>query len=200
LNIGYAPSLTVELLPRALRRFQESNPGVKVTLHDLSTEAMLAGLLEQRLHLAMMLRPSAKIRRGLVFESLARYAVCVAVHPSHPLASAKKIGLGKLVAERLIVYTRQDYPEYHDWLADLFRPLGAMPPIGEEHDSVTSLIASIEAGRGVAIVPECLACLAGPRLKLRPLAVKLEPFDVGLTRCSGTPGDLVARFVEAART
>jgi DNA-binding transcriptional LysR family regulator len=42
--VAYAPSLTVELLPGALRCFRESNPGVRVQLHDLSTREMLDGL------------------------------------------------------------------------------------------------------------------------------------------------------------
>jgi len=198
LRIGYAPSPTVEILPRALRRFQESVPGVKVTLHDLSTEAMLSGLMDASLDLAMMLRPTDKVRRGLVFTAVQRYTVCVAVQPEHPLARARRVSLRKLSSERLIVYTRKDYPEYHEWLAKLFKPLGGMPAIGEEHDSVTSLIASIEAGHGVAIVPECLACMSGPRLKLRPLDDKLDPFVVGLARCTGKPGKLVLQFLEAA--
>src|SRR5580765_6164099 len=44
IHVGYAPSLTVELLPRALRFFQEANPGVRVRLHDLSTQEILRGL------------------------------------------------------------------------------------------------------------------------------------------------------------
>ena len=42
IHVGYAPSLTVELLPRALRCFRESNPGVRVQLHDLSTRGNVA--------------------------------------------------------------------------------------------------------------------------------------------------------------
>ena len=80
-----------------------------------------------------------------MFKGLVRYPVCVAVHPTHSLADARRVSLGKLVKERLIVYTRKDYPEYHDWLAEVFQPVGGVPAIGEEHDSVTSLIASIEA-------------------------------------------------------
>lgn len=199
LHVGYAPSLTVELLPQALRRFQEHAPGVKVTLHDLSTEAMLSGLREGRLQVAMMARPSAKARRGLVSEDLKRYRVCVAVSPTHPLAAAKRVSLRRLADERLIAYTREEYPEYHEWLAEVFKPLGRVPVIGEEHDSVTSLIASIEVGRGVGIVAESHACLSGPRLKLRPLTVQSEPLVVSLVRRTGKPDNLVACFVEAAR-
>jgi DNA-binding transcriptional LysR family regulator len=199
LHVGYAPSPTVELLPHALRRFQEEAPGAKVTLHDLSTGAMLAGLQERHLQVALMIRPSRNALRGLVFEALRRYAVCVAVAPSHPLAAARRVRLKELSDERLIVYTRADYPEYHDWLAELFKAVGRMPSVAEEHDSATSLIASIEAGRGVAIVPECLACLSGPRLKLRPLADPVDPFVVGVARCKGPAGDLVTRFIRAAK-
>ena len=38
IHVSYAPSLTVDHLPRSLRYFRESNPGVRVELHDLSTE------------------------------------------------------------------------------------------------------------------------------------------------------------------
>src|SRR5262249_6565892 len=44
LHVGYAPSPTVRLLPATLRAFQTEFPKVRVKLHDLSTEEMLAGV------------------------------------------------------------------------------------------------------------------------------------------------------------
>ena len=38
INVGYVPSGTVEILPRALRLFRGRFPTVHVTLHDLSAE------------------------------------------------------------------------------------------------------------------------------------------------------------------
>src|SRR5471030_2852962 len=38
LHVGYAPSLTVRLLPKTLMLFEREHPGVRVSLHDLSTE------------------------------------------------------------------------------------------------------------------------------------------------------------------
>jgi len=43
------------------------------------------------------------------------------------------------------------------------------PRVTEEHDGVTSLVAAVEAGRGLALVPSCLSCMVGARLKLIPL-------------------------------
>jgi hypothetical protein len=43
IHVGYAPSLTIEILPRALKFFQEANPGVRVQLYDLSTKKCCVG-------------------------------------------------------------------------------------------------------------------------------------------------------------
>src|ERR1700683_2427650 len=53
LRVGYAPSLTVELLPQALRSFERECPGVRVTLHDLSTEECVQRLTNRKLDVAL---------------------------------------------------------------------------------------------------------------------------------------------------
>src|SRR5882762_3177880 len=199
IHVGYAPSLTVELLPRALRSFQEANPSVRVQLHDLSTQEMLRGLRDGKLHVALIIQVSTKVLTGLVFEELHRYAVCVAVHPAHPLARVRKIGLERVAAERLITLTLADYPEYHAWLSNLFTPLKRPPQIAEEHDSATSLIASVEAGRGVALVHQDFDCLSGPRLKIRPLTPAPPPFVVGVARRKGENSVATEKFMAALR-
>src|SRR5215207_2956046 len=65
IQVGYAPSLTVEILPRALRQFQEANPGIRVQLHDLSTREMLRGLSDGKLHVALIIETPPKVMRGL---------------------------------------------------------------------------------------------------------------------------------------
>ena len=199
IHVGYAPSLTVEILPRALRSFQEANPGVRVQLHDLSTEEMLSGLREDHLDVALLIHPTEKALTGLAFEELARYPVCVAAHASHRVARARKTGLDDLVNERLIVYTRKDYPEYHDWLTSLFVPLKKSPHIAEEYDSATSLIAAVEAGRGVALVPRAFECFSGPRLKVRPISPAPPPFIVGAARRKKLNSAQAEKFIAAIK-
>ena len=90
IHVGYAPSLAVELLPSALKFFQEAKPGVGVQLHDSSTQEMLRGLRDGKLHVAMLVQVSAKVLAEFVFEELQWYAVCVAMHPAHPLGARAK--------------------------------------------------------------------------------------------------------------
>jgi DNA-binding transcriptional LysR family regulator len=197
IHVGYAPSLTVQILPQALRSFQSEFPGVRVSLHDLSTEEMLGGLRDGKLQVALGIPPTGDKLHGLHFDELARYPICVAVAPNHPLARARSVTRANLAQESLIAYGRAGYPEYHDELDSLFAPTGR-PPIAEEHDSVTSVIAAVEAGRGVAVVPSCLACMSGPRLKLLPLVPAPPQIVVGAVRRAGTPSTTVQRFIAAA--
>lgn len=199
LHVGYAPSLAVELLPRALKVFQETNPGVRVQLHDSSTQEMLRGLRNGKLHVALLVQVSPKVLAEFIFEELQRHAVCVAVHPAHPLARARKVGLQQVAQERLIAFTLADYPEYHAWMADLFAPLNRPPQIVEEHDSATSLIAAVEAGRGVALVSQRLDCLSGPRLKIRALQPAPPPLVIGVARRKGENSAATEKFMTALR-
>ena len=195
IQVGYAPSLTIQILPRALRAFQAKFPKARVALHDLSTEEMLSGLRAGKLQVALMVRSPRKMLRGLQFQELARYPMCAALAPKHPLAEFQTVSLDQLAKEPLIAYSRRDYPEYHDMVKEIFGH-GRLPQIAEEHDSVTSVIAAVESGRGFALVPKCVEFMAGPRVKLIPLAPPPGPIPVGAVWKKGT--NVVKEFIAAA--
>jgi LysR family transcriptional regulator, benzoate and cis,cis-muconate-responsive activator of ben and cat genes len=136
---------------------------------------------------------------GLIFEPLRQYAVCVAAHPSHPLMKLRKVGLKHIAGERLIAYTASDYPEYHAWIIRLFEPTHQAPNIAEEHDSSTSLIAAVEAGRGIALVQQGFECLTGPRLKVRALMPAPPPFVVGIAHQKDIRSKATEDFINAVR-
>jgi LysR family transcriptional regulator, benzoate and cis,cis-muconate-responsive activator of ben and cat genes len=199
INVGYAPSLTIQILPQALRKFQEKFPGVRVALHDLSTEEMLSQIGEKKLQVALTVRPPARLLRGLNVEELARYSIRVAVALKHPLAKSKSISLEQISREPLIAYSREDYPEYHEMLEKLFAPVGRKPRIAGEHDGVSSIVAAVEAGRGLALVPSCVASMVGSRLKLLPVKPALPAVPVVAIWRKESETELVKNFIAAAR-
>jgi LysR family transcriptional regulator, benzoate and cis,cis-muconate-responsive activator of ben and cat genes len=199
LHVGYAPSLTARFLPRTLRAFQARSPGVRVKLHDLSTEEMLGGLREGALQMAFVVRLTPSLLRGLRFEELARDPMCLAVSPKHPLAGRRTVKLAEAAREPLITYSRQDYPDAHENLVAMFAALKSKPRIAEEHDSVSSLIAAVEAGNGVAIAPQSLSCTAGPRLRLIPFSPALAPLVVGAAWIKNGLTPVAEQFLICAR-
>ncbi len=199
IHVGYAPSLMVQILPATLRKFQDAFPDVRVALHDLSSEEMLAQLAAGKLQVALTVHPPAKMLRGLVFVELAHYAMVVAVAPNHPLAKLKAVTLRQVAPEPLIGLNRKDYPEYHVETRKLFAAVGLKPNFAEEHEGGTGIVAAVEAGRGVALVPSSLACIVGTRVKLIPLKPALPPIRVGALWCKGKSSAQVEKFVAAAK-
>ena len=192
LNVGYAPTPTVRILPATLRAFQAERPEVRVKLHDLTTDEMVAGLRNGVLQIAFLVRPSRAMLRGLHFEELARDQLRLAVPPAHPFARLRSISVARLAGESLVAYSRTEYPDYHELLAALFAGTKKQPRIVEEHEGGGGLVTAVEAGTGLALVAQSLACSIGPRLKLIPLTPAPAPIIIG----AAWPGD---RLTPAAR-
>jgi DNA-binding transcriptional LysR family regulator len=199
LHVGYAGSPTVRILPATLRMFQAGLPGVRVRLHDLSTEEMLSGLREGKLQIALLVCPAPARLRGLKFEELARIDMCVAVSPKHPLARRRAFAVADLAQQPLIALTRAEYPDYHEMLDNLFAAHRLKPRIAAEHDSIASLITDVEAGAGVALVSESLVCVTGPRLKILPLSPPAPPLIVGAAWPARESVPAAARFLQCAK-
>lgn len=180
LHVGYSPTPTVEILPPALAAFQKAVPGVQVLLHDMSGDEIADGLRGGTIQLAVTPWPGAEYVPDVEFESLKTYPVCVALPRDHPLARMKSIPLAKFAAEPLIILSRKDYPGAHSFTEDLLRPLGLKPRVALECDSGSSLVAAIEAGRGIALTLPLLKLVTGKRLVYRPLTGVTEMVSVGV--------------------
>ena len=98
-----------------------------------------------------------------------------------------------------MAYDRADYPEYHTMLEELFRATGQKPRVVEEHGSAPGLVAAVEIGRGVAIVPSCMSMLTGSRVKLIPLHPAPPPLRVGAAYDPKHFSLAAGKFLTAAR-
>jgi DNA-binding transcriptional LysR family regulator len=199
LHIGYIPIPTAEILPRALEAFRKAVPRVKLVLHDLSTDELIAGLHDGTFELAIMVQPIERTA-GIEFETLRSYVWCVAMSRAHPLARLKSIPLEKLAGEGLVILSRKSYSEYHRILEHIFAPVSGKPRIAMECDSEDSLFMEVEAGRAIAVVTTIAKLATGKRLVYRPLAGTTEIQLVGIARA--TNGDVTPageRFCEILR-
>ena len=199
LHVGYAPSLTASFLPQALRAFHDVMPKVRVRLHDCSTAEMLAGLREAKLELAFTVRVGPGLLRRFQFAELRRDPICLAAALNHRLARKRTVTLQEAALEPLITYSRKDYPDAHQFVTNLFARMKSKPAIAEEHDSVSSLIAAVEAGNGVAVATRSLECISGLRLKLIPISPAPEPLIIGAAWIGQKLSPSAEQFLDCAK-
>lgn len=199
LNVGYAPMPTVRFLPPALRAFRKQFTGIRVKLHDLSPEEMLAGLHEGRLQLAFSVRPTRAMLRGLQFEEFGRDHMRLAVGRNHPLAKLRSVSVKQLETQSLVAYGRKEYPEYHAYLAAVFGGVKTLPPIVEEHDDGVALVTALETDSSVAILPQSLEFTTGSRIKLIPIVPSPPPLVVGVAWVPSRITPTAERFLQITR-
>ena len=199
LHVGHSPTPFAEILPKTLRAFQRAMPNVHVRLHDWSNKTILEGVRDGRLQLGLITRsPKTSALPDVWFEELLRQRVCVAVAPQHPFARRRAIPLTEVAAEPLVGLTREDYPNYYDYLSIIFSKLKQKPRVIEEHDSMSGIMSAVEAGTGVAIGPDFCYSF-GNRVKFFHLTPEPKPFSVGIVALRGRLSPAAAKFWECAK-
>src|SRR6201993_1277463 len=185
LHVGYSPTPVAEILPKILRAFQRKMPNVHVRLHDWSNQAILDGVRDGRLQLGLIVPPpKASSLPDLRYEELFHERVCVAVAPQHQFARRRAVPLADVAAEPLIGLTREDYPNYYDYLSMIFSKVKQKPRVVEEHDSFSAVMSAVEAGTGVAIATD-FGYSFGKRVKFLHLTPEPKPVSVGIVGPKG---------------
>jgi DNA-binding transcriptional LysR family regulator len=199
LRVGYAPSLAAGMLSVAVENFTQTHPNAHVELFDLSTAEMLVGLQGDTLDVALCVGQQCPIR-GLKWTPLVRAPWRLAVNRNHPLARRAQVTPAEVADERLLVYSKRDYPEYWDAINTWLHHHGQRPRVAGEYGGAENLMAAVEAGLGVAVVSTQMARLFPNRVCLITLAAAPEPVRIAVGyRANRTDDKPLAVFIEELR-
>jgi LysR family transcriptional regulator, benzoate and cis,cis-muconate-responsive activator of ben and cat genes len=199
LHVGYSPTPFAEILPKTLRAFQRAMPNVHVRLHDWSNKTILDGVRDGRLQLGLIVPPpKASSLPDLRYEELFHERVCVAVTPQHQFARRRTVPLTEVAAEPVIGLTREDYPNYYDYLSMIFSNVKQKPRVIEEHDSMAGVMSAVEAGTGVAIGVD-FGYSFGNRVKFLHLTPEPKPISIGIAGTKGRLSPVAEKFWQCAK-
>ncbi len=199
IHVGYSATPTTEILPRILRLFQQTHPQIRVDLREMSTQGMLFGLRERTLDAALIVSISPHDFLGLTVQELGRYPVRVATRRKHRFVQWREVPMREIANEPLVTYSQKEFPEARAGLLKILLPYTRSPNIVEEYNSPMSLIAGIEAGRGVALDFQSLSLIAGDRLTLRPVSPAPPPLPIAIAHRTDEISEATTAFVAAVR-
>jgi DNA-binding transcriptional LysR family regulator len=190
-RVGSSASSSVEIIPRALRAFQHTNPEVTVNVRRMPMRDLPRALRSGELDVSLSVYGSPEDFRGLSVEPLGTYPVRVAVHKAHRFARLREVPMTELAKETIL--EAQGHTK-------IFLPYISGLKTVDEYDSVESLIAGVETGRGVAVVYQVVSRIAGGRLVLRPLKPSPEPPPIVVAYRKDGVSATIAAFMAAVRT
>jgi DNA-binding transcriptional LysR family regulator len=176
LNIGYVANLFYDLLPVTLASFQRSFPTIPINLFDMTCGDQFRALQDGKIDLGFVGLREPIEERGLQFRVIASYETVAAVAKDNPLAKKTVIKLKELKPMFFIGMSEASYPGYRRWLTQTCRKVGFSPKVLQDADIERTLIQSVAAGLGVALLPDQVKKLPHDSVVFRELTplVKTE--------------------------
>src|SRR5207245_1235609 len=116
-----------------------------------------------------LLRLPAKTE-GLVFRTIAREALYVALPSSHRLARLTVLQLSNLAEEPFVLYPDHPRPSWTEFIVGLCQQAGFRPIVVQRTVEIQTTLSLVAAGIGVSIVPRCIGNLQRKDVVCRRLA------------------------------
>lgn len=197
LRIGFVTPAEYSFLPDRLREFRGQAPGVRLQLHEMTSDAQAAALLDGTLDAGFVLPPLAVA--GLQYRPVFRDSLIVALPSRHRLARTRApLAVRDVAGEPLVIFPRDKAPGLHDDVISLFAAAGVAPVVGQEAIQMQTIVSLVAAGLGIAIVPASLRNLGRKGVAYRALKGRSPSVEIGIAVRAGDRDPALERFVQFA--
>lgn len=190
LRVGTLTSVANRLLPGLIRRFAERSPGVTLELREGTDAEVRAWLRGYEIDIGVVTLPAA----GLVTARLLADAMLAVLPADHRLSNAGAITVADLTDEPFIMSAGGCEP----LIRSIFQTVGATPRVRYTIREMGTLLAMVEAGLGVTLVPALALPPALPGARILALTPPVERhLALGLRAITSTAPAVAAFIAEA---
>jgi DNA-binding transcriptional LysR family regulator len=168
--IGFTAAFGYGLLPEMVRQMHERVPGVTLTLKEMVTSEQLEALDSGQLDLGLM-RPHPP-HGGLETTRLGREALMLAIPQAEAKRWPKEPTLACLQAKRFIMYSPYEAGYFYQLVQSRLDAEGVRPDIVDYVPQIHTMLALVDSGVGVALIPETATRLRFEGVVLRRMATK----------------------------
>ncbi|KAF1029268.1 MAG: HTH-type transcriptional regulator BenM [Pseudomonas sp.] len=170
LALGYVSSIALsDLFSQAIQVFAQRFPDVQLTLVECASGSLGAQVADGRLDIGLSRLPPPGRQTDVQTLSLGEERLVAAVSRDSPLAAHTEVSLAQLSAYPLILFPADYGSGLNQSIAQLYRHNGLPLRPGPTGRQITSIIALVAAGQGVALVPACTQSLMNKGVTYRPL-------------------------------
>ncbi|MBD9459168.1 LysR family transcriptional regulator [Pseudomonas sp. PDM05] len=168
LALGYVSSIALsDLFSQVIHAFAQRFPDVQLTLVECASGSLGAQVADGRLDIGLSRRlPQSSEVQAL---SLGQEPLVAALASDSPLARQAQVSLAQLSAYPLILFPADHGSGLNQSIEQLYREHGQPLRAGPTGRQITSIIALVAAGQGVALVPQCAQSLMHKGVTYRPL-------------------------------
>ena len=176
LSVSFLPSARLLVL-EAVDHYRRRHGAIHLALDEALDEHQLAGLVAGRIDVAVV--RDRRERPSLSFQRLIDAGLCVALPPSHPLATRGELSYADLASEDFVLWPRHESPEGFDRVIAGCRHAGFEPHVAAETSGAQMVAALVAAGVGVSVLGSGLGGIIQPGVAFVPLRDERDTLYVG---------------------
>lgn len=176
-TVGFIPAASFTLLAQLLATVQAQLPDVQIVLREMQTVDQIEAIGTDRIELGI-LRPFAP-RSFTESAAIFREPFVLAVPVEHPLAEKDAVPLLALEGQAFIQFCPSESRYLYELVAARLRTEVVAPETVQTLSHTHSILALVDAGVGLALVPRSASRLRYAGVAFRPLQ-DAEGFDVEL--------------------
>jgi DNA-binding transcriptional LysR family regulator len=149
LKLGCALTVSTYVLPKILKRYCTTYPGVEVSVHTGRSEQVLQMVLSDDVHCAL---ERTVHHPEIVTVPLYEDDLVLVAAPSHELAHVRATTVEAIGREQLILFDKGS--SYNQLIQGVFRQHGIVPHTLMELDTIEATKKMVEEGLGIALLPK----------------------------------------------
>jgi len=180
-----------------IRSFARRHPEVEVELRDLTAMEQIAALEGGRIHVGI-LRPPVQ-SKALISERLLSETLVVAFPRGHRFKSYGRVVWSALVDEPYVLFSRRRAPAFDALVARACHDAGVSLRVQYEVEHPQTILAIVEAGLGISLVPASLQLARRAGIAYRPLSPPGPELETVIAWRRDSELPLVQAFVRVAR-
>ncbi len=190
LHIGFVGSASYGMLQKLLPLFRAEYPGVELVLREATSVAIMRQLEDRRLDIGLVRVPllqSSKatlvsLERDHYIAALPRVnTLAVNGRSTGASADASPLRLSDMAAEPFVMYAPTHAAGLHSTVMLACQLAGFIPRVAQQAVQVQTVLALVESGLGVALVPSVMEKFARDNIVYRTLVDVSEQAGIGLS-------------------
>ncbi|WP_328391940.1 LysR substrate-binding domain-containing protein [Nocardia sp. NBC_00416] len=193
LRLGFTGASVHSGLPRVLAAARTALPDVDVELREMVTMDQVEALSEGALDLGMVRPPIS--RPDLTTRTFVREGLIAALPTDHPLAGAGPVPVTALHGVEMVMHAPVEARYFHDLITTVLHAAAVVPVITQYMTQIHSILALVNLGWGVALVPESAAGMRFDHVAYRPLEGVGAHVELDLVWRQGNENPAFARLM-----
>lgn len=200
LTLGFTGTAALNpIVPGSIRAFRRRFPDVEMKLEEANSVALIGGLLDGRLDVAI-LRPAASDPHEIIVRRLTDEPLLIALPTSHPAAQADgDLDLASLAHDPLILTPRSVGVSLHDSAVEACRSAGFEPVLGQPAPQIASILSLVSAELGFSLIPASMGQLNVNGVAYRDIKSLCPRVSLAAAYQRAMPSKLAMNFAAIAK-